>query len=105
MADDPEQVMRGVYAALAKGDLPALGALMNPAIEWHEPGLRGSPPPASGKVYLGPHSVQRDVLEALTPFWDAFTVSAEEFLSSGERVVVLGRYSATARETGRQAGE
>lgn len=102
MADDPVQFLRDTYAALARGDVAAVQARMNPAIEWHEPGLRNSPPPASGRVYLGPASVTRDVLEALPAAWDNVAVETDAFFGQGERVVVLGRFTGTAKATGRQ---
>ena len=101
MANDSVQLLKNAYAAFNTGDVPAVVAMMNPAIEWHEPGLRGYPPPGGDRVYLGPNSVVKEVFAALTAAWDAFSAVPEEFLGNGERVAVLGRLSATAKESGR----
>lgn len=101
MASDPVQQLKDAYAAFNAGDIPAVVAMMNPAIEWHEPGLRGYPPPGGDRVYLGPKSVVKDVFAALPIAWEGFRAVPEEFLGSGERFAVVGRISATAKESGR----
>jgi len=65
VAADPVQLLKEAYAAFNSGDIPAVVAVMNPAIEWHEPGLRGYPPPGGDRVYLGPQSVVKSVFAAL----------------------------------------
>lgn len=101
MAVDSVQILKDAYAAFGKGDIPAVVGMMNPAIEWHEPGLRGYPPPGGDRIYLGPKSVAERVLAALPEAWDKFNVIPEEFLGTGERVAVVGRFSGTAKDTGR----
>jgi ketosteroid isomerase-like protein len=101
VAADPVQLLKEAYAAFNSGDIPAVVAVMNPAIEWHEPGLRGYPPPGGDRVYLGPQSVVKSVFAALPVAWDDFAIVPEEFLGSGERVAVVGRCSAIARDSGR----
>jgi uncharacterized protein len=101
MAGDPVQVLKDAYGALGRGDIPAVVAMMNPAIEWHEPGLRGYPPPGGDRVFLGPSSVVRSVFAALPETWENLTAAPEEFLGTGERVAVVGRYTGTAKESGR----
>ena len=101
MASDPVQRLKEAYAAFNAGDIPAVVAMMNPAIEWHEPGLRGYPPPGGDRVYLGPKSVVNDVFAALPTAWEGFLAVPEEYLGSGERVAVVGRISATAKASGR----
>ena len=101
MAEDAVALLQEAYAAFGRGDIPALVGMMNPAIEWHDPGWRGAAPPVSGRIYLGPRAVERDVLAGLAAAWDGFRAEPEDFLPSGERVVVLGRYRGTAKATGR----
>lgn len=101
MTSDPVQLLKDAYAAFNAGDIPALVGMMNPAIEWHEPGLRGYPPPGGDRVHLGPKSVVNDVLAAIPGAWDAFRALPEEFLGNGERVAVVGHFSASAKESGR----
>lgn len=101
MAGDSVQVLKDAYAAFGRGDIAAVMAMMNPAIEWHEPGLRGFPPPGGDRIYLGPKSVVNDVFAALPAAWDDFRALPEEYLGSGERVAVIGRFSGTAKNSGR----
>ncbi|HEY8745650.1 MAG TPA: nuclear transport factor 2 family protein, partial [Chloroflexota bacterium] len=61
----------------------------------------GYPPPGGDRIFLGPQSVVKNVFAALPAAWDNFSIVPEEFLGSGERIAVVGRCTATARETGR----
>lgn len=101
MGEDQTALLREAYAALEAGEVDRAVSMMNPAIEWHEPGLRGYPPPGGDRIYLGPASVARNVLVALAATWDDIRLIPEEFLSNGERVAVVGRFSGKAKETGR----
>ncbi|MGI8914240.1 MAG: nuclear transport factor 2 family protein [Chloroflexota bacterium] len=101
MAGDPIPMLKDTYAAFGRGDIPAIVAVMNPAIEWHEPGLRGFPPPGGDRIYLGPKSVVTNIFTALAAAWDDVQVQPEEYLGTGERVAVVGRFRGTAKESGR----
>lgn len=95
------QLVKEAYAALARGDNAAFLELMDPAVEWHESGPSGFPPPGGGRTSLTPRMVLRDVLEPIAATWDDFTVDAQDFIDAGERVVVTGRYQGRAKATGK----
>lgn len=87
---------RAGYAAFARGDMPAVLALMAPTIVWHE---AASLP--YGGVYNGPDAVLQNVFMKLGSDWTTFAASPREYILAGDRVVVLGEYSGTNRHTGR----
>lgn len=100
MAQDNVTILRGGYEAFAKGDIPAVLEIMDPGIEWVEPGIDGIPESDAG-THRGPAAVAQNVFSSVPENWTEFAVIPEEFVPSGDRVFVLGTFRATSRKTGR----
>jgi uncharacterized protein len=92
----PAEVVRRQYLASAAGDLSALRATLAPDVEWTE--MAGFP--LSG-TYRTPESVTTGVMEALARDWDQWTAHDDRYIVDGENVVVLARYTARHRSTGK----
>jgi len=95
MASNLERI-QGLYAAFAKGDVPAVLAVLDPSIEWTE--AEGFP---YGGTYVGHQAVLGGVFMKLGTEWDGFSAVPGEFVSDGETVVALGEYSGTFKATGK----
>jgi uncharacterized protein len=88
MSADIVAVVRSVYENFAKGDIPAVMAVLAPHIEWVESpqdylphrGTHSSPEEVAGKVFTM-------VMET----FDEFALIPEHFHDAGEVVVVEGR--------------
>jgi uncharacterized protein len=89
-------VVKSVYASFAKGDVPAVLAVMSSAIQWTE--AKGFP---YGGTYRGSKAVLDGVFMRIGSEWDGFTVAPREFIDGGERVVALGTYSGKYKATGK----
>src|SRR3712207_5696579 len=91
------QLIRDLYDAFARGDVPAvLGALADD-IAWTE--ADGFP---YAGTYRGPQAVLEGIFMRLGGEWDGYRVVPEEIIDGGgERVVSLGTYSGTYKATGR----
>jgi ketosteroid isomerase-like protein len=92
----PADVVRRQYLASAAGDLAALRETLAPDVEWTEMAgfpLRGT--------YRTPEGVTANVMEALGREWDGWTAHDDSYVVDGENVVVLARYTATHRGTGK----
>jgi ketosteroid isomerase-like protein len=89
-------IIRGAYDALAQGDVPAILARCDPAIEWTE--AEGFP---YAGTYIGPDAVLNGVIMRLGSEWTPFQVTPTEFIDGGDQVVALGRYAGTYNETGK----
>ena len=89
-------VIRGLYGAFAKGDIPAVLAALSPAIEWTE--AEGGP---YGGLFHGPQAVLENVFMKLGGEWDSFAAVPREFVTEGATVVALGEYSGTFKATGK----
>jgi uncharacterized protein len=93
MANNVELV-KGMYDAFAKGDIPTVLASFDPQIEWTD--AEGFP---TAGTFHGPDAVLQNVIMPLGTDWEGFAVRPEEFLDAGEAVVVTGRYSGTYKAT------
>lgn len=91
------EIVQRSYASFSRGDLDAVLADLDPAIEWHQ--AQGLP---HGGLYHGVDQVRRNIFEPLeAEWWSAFTADPDEFLDAGDQVVVLGRYRGTAKSSGK----
>ncbi len=89
--------VRSFYAALGRGDVSAVLALLDANVEWTE----AERFPYYGGTWHGPQAVLDNLLVPLSRDWDGFSVNPHEFIAAGDRVVSLGTYSGTFRKTGR----
>ncbi|MGW6918373.1 nuclear transport factor 2 family protein [Kitasatospora sp. NPDC054939] len=92
----PADVVRRQYLASARGDLAALRSTLADDVEWTE--MAGFP---LAGTYRTPKGVTSGVMERLAADWDAWTAHDDTYVVDGENVVVLARYTATNRATGR----
>jgi uncharacterized protein len=93
-----EQIIRGLYDAFARGDVPAVLGVFDPAIQWNEAeGFRY----ADRNPYVGPQAVAEGVFQRIVGDVDDFAVHPAGFLPGADTVVVEGRYQGRMKATGR----
>ncbi|MFI6732376.1 nuclear transport factor 2 family protein [Nonomuraea sp. NPDC050451] len=92
----PADVVRRQYLASAAGDLRALRATLAPDVEWTE--MAGFP---LAGTYRTPEGVTSNVMEKLADEWDDWTAHDDTYVVDGENVVVLARYTARNKATGK----
>ena len=86
-----------LYAAFARGDVPAVLGLFDPQIEWNEgEGVRY----ADRNPYRGPMAVAEGVFGRIIAEVDQFAAVPASFIDGGESVVVQGRYKGKVKATG-----
>jgi hypothetical protein len=87
-----------IYDAFGRGDVAAILAAMDPAIEWISGGSRDDFPTLGRRHGIeGAASFFRDVAEH-----DQFTsFEPREFIAMGDKVVTIGHYGITAKTTGK----
>ncbi len=90
----PADVVRRQYLASAAGDLDALRATLAPDVEWTE--MAGFP---LAGTYRTPEGVTANVMEKLGQDWDDWTAHDDTYVTDGENVVVLARYTAVNKTT------
>jgi uncharacterized protein len=89
-------ILHELYAAFARGDIPAVLAAFDPQIVWTE--TAGGP---FAGTYTGPNAVLENVFGPLGSEWDGFAVQPEAYVCEGDAAVVIGSYRGTYRPTGR----
>jgi hypothetical protein len=98
MSQEGVALVRAMYDAFAKGDVPGVLSAMSPDIVWNE---AENFPYADKNPYRGPQAVAEGVFMRVGAEWEGFTVNAAEILDAGDVIVALGRYGGTYKATGR----
>ena len=90
-------IIRGLYEAFARGDVPTVLGLFDPQIEWNEAdGVRY----ADRNPYRGPMAVAEGVFGRIISEVDHFAAIPSSFIDGGDSVVVQGRYKGKVKATG-----
>jgi uncharacterized protein len=97
MGDQSEELVRDVYQAFGRGDVPTVLGAMAADIEWHE--AEGMP---YGGVYHGGEAVVQNVFGPIMQDVSDFAVTPEEFIASGDAVAAVVRYTGTGKATGKK---
>ena len=93
------QLMKSLYEAFARGDVPTVVGAMDENIEWHE--SEGGPW-HPGHPFVGPQQVVEGVFARLAEEFEDFRIETLRFIGGGDTVVVEARYHATQhRATGK----
>ena len=90
------EIVRGVYEAFARGDVPAVLAVLASDVSWTE--AEGFP---YGGTYSGPDAVLKNVFMKLGAEWEGFSAVPHEFVAQADTVVSLGQYSGKYNITGK----
>jgi ketosteroid isomerase-like protein len=90
-------IVRDLYDAFAKGDVPGVLGTFDSGIEWREAdGFLY----ADGNPYVGPEAVAEGVFQRLVSDIENFTVVPGKVIDGGDTVVVEGRYKGRVKATG-----
>ncbi len=95
-SQSPADVVRRQYMASAAGDLTALRETLAPDVEWTE--MAGFP---LAGTYRTPEGVTSNVMEKLGVDWDEWIAHDDQYVVDGENVVVLARYTARHKSSGK----
>jgi ketosteroid isomerase-like protein len=90
------ELVKGVYAAFAVGDVPKVLGSMHPQIQWTETaGFK------YGGVYRSPQAVLENVFARIAADFESFSVDVERLIDAGAVVVMQGYYVAKGKATGK----
>lgn len=92
-----QAVVESLYRAFGAGDGATISGLLAADLVWME-GEGG--PLADRNPYNGPAAVFEGVFGRIGAQFKGFVVTPATYLPSGDRVVVMGRYTGTNRATG-----
>ena len=91
-------LVKQAYSNFATGNVPAVLALFDPAIEWHE--CKGMPFVKGDGIFIGPEAIVTNVFMNLPVFFDGFNIAVNEIFGADDRVVMVGFYQGTNKATG-----
>jgi len=91
-------LVKEAYSHFATGNVPAVLALFDPAIEWHE--CKGMPFVKDDGIYIGPEAIVTKDFMNLPVFFDAFNIAVNEIFGAEDKVVMTGYYQGTNKATG-----
>lgn len=95
MSEQNIELVKGIYGAFARGDVPAVLGAFADDIEWFE--SEGMP---YGGLHRGGAAVAQNVFGPITEDVDGFAVTPEELIGSGGTVAAVVRYTGTGKATG-----
>lgn len=90
-------IVKAIYDAFGKGDVPAVLGAFDPQIQWREAEHFLY---ADGNPYVGPQAVAEGVFQRVVSDVDGFAVLPGHFVEGGDTVVVEGRYRGKMKATG-----
>ncbi len=96
---DNVSLLKNLYDAFGRGDVPAVLGAMSPDIRWHE--AEGNPYMPSGEAWVGPDAIVQNLFIKLGTEWDGFQVVPGTFYGAGDSVIVEVRYRGTYKATGK----
>ena len=98
MSAENVAIVRALYEAFGKGDIPGVLGKFGQKIEWRE---AENFIYADRNPYIGPNAILEGVFLRFVSEWTDFTVSPDSIIDAGEQVVTLGTYSGTHKKTGK----
>jgi len=96
---DNVSLLKNLYQALGRGDVPAVLGSMSPEINWSQ--AEGNPYRPGGEPWVGPDAVVNNLFMKLATEWDSFTIHPQKFHDAGDSVIAEVRYTGTYKATGK----
>jgi ketosteroid isomerase-like protein len=96
---DNVTLLKNLYDAFGRGDIPTVLGAMSPGIRWHQ--AESNPYRPTGEAWVGPDAVLNNLFMRLGAEWDGFAVHPKLFHDAGDSVIVEGRYDGTYKATGK----
>lgn len=97
MSQENVKVVREMYEAFAKGDVPTVLAALDPQVEWWE---AENFIYADKNPYVGPNAVLEGVFMRIVQDWEGFEVAPEDVLDAGDTAIGYGHYSGVYKKNG-----
>ena len=92
------EIIKQRYSHFSTGNVAAVLALFDPAIEWNE--CKGMPFAKGDGVSIGPEAIVTDVFMNLPVFFDGFNIAISDLFAAEDKVVMEGYYQGMNKATG-----
>ena len=91
-------LVKQAYSSFATGNVEAVLAVFDPAIEWHE--CKGMPFVKGDGIFKGQEAVVTNVFMNLPVYFDGFNIAVNQVFGVDDKVVMAGYYQGTNKATG-----
>ena len=91
-------LVKQAYSHFSTGNVEAVLALFDPAIEWRE--CKGMPFVKGDGIFIGPEAIVTNVFMNLPVSFDGFNISVNEIFGADDKVAMVGYYQGTNKATG-----
>lgn len=88
------------YQNFAAGNIDAVLAVFHPEIEWNA--SQGFPQIEGDGLLIGINAVVENVFASMPEYYEGFHIDIQELFGSGDKVVMVGYYKGTWKETGKE---
>ena len=86
------------YSHFATANVPAILAVFDPVIEWHE--YKGMPFVKDDGICIGAEAIVAKVFMNLPVFFDGFNIGVSQIFGADEKVAMSGYYQGRNKATG-----
>ena len=94
------ELIKDGYMNFSTGNVPAVLAMFDPAISWHQ---CKSLPNAEGEgIYVGANDIVKNIFMKIPELYDGFTVTVTDIFGSGDKVAMQGFYEGIYKDTGKR---
>ena len=91
-------LVKQAYSSFATGNVEAVLAVFDPAIEWHE--CKGMPFVKGDGIFKGHEAIVTNVFMNLPVYFDGFNIAVNQIFGADDKVVMAGYYQGTNKATG-----
>ncbi|MFM6925312.1 MAG: nuclear transport factor 2 family protein [Ferruginibacter sp.] len=92
------ELSRELYGKFAVGDVPAVLAFFDPAIEWRA--CKGLPYVEGDGIFIGPEAIVANVFMKIGEYIDGFTIEVTDIFGEGDKVAMFGYYKGINKANG-----
>jgi ketosteroid isomerase-like protein len=96
VSEENVALVQGLYDAFGRGDVAHILGKLSADVDWLE---AENFPYADQNPYRSPEAIAAGVFARCAGEWEDFAVAMDDLIDGGDRVVALGRYSGTFRQT------
>ena len=94
------ETLKKGYQDFAKGDVEAVTSVWQDDINWQE--CNGFPFIEGDGTFIGAKNIVEGVFAKIPEYFDGFNIEVSDFVDGGDRIVMVGYYTGTWKETGKK---
>jgi len=92
--------MKEGYRNFSTGNVPAVLAMFDPAINWHQ--CKSFPYVEGEGMYTGPDELVKNIFMKIPEYYDGFAITITDIFGSGDKVAMQGFYEGLSKKTGKR---